>query len=119
LSCHKLNGPAFAQSFAAQVCDAKLKFRSRSITATDCVDYADTFAHQVMHVYEVRPRKDKRGVDLISDALPFSRLWHLKVSDAIGYAEHYSRSHDGVISRVTKWSGFLTFSAFFYSFSGF
>jgi hypothetical protein len=23
------------------------------------------------HVYEVRPRKDRRGVDLISDALPF------------------------------------------------
>ena len=28
-----------------------------------------------MHVYEVRPRKDHRGVDLISDALPFGRLW--------------------------------------------
>jgi hypothetical protein len=28
-----------------------------------------------MHVFEVRPRKDKRGVDLISDALPFGRLW--------------------------------------------
>jgi hypothetical protein len=28
-----------------------------------------------MHVYEVRPRKDKRGVDLISDALPFGGLW--------------------------------------------
>jgi len=27
------------------------------------------------HLYEVRPRKDKRGFDLISDALPFSRLW--------------------------------------------
>jgi hypothetical protein len=27
-----------------------------------------------MHLYEVRPRKDKRGVDLISDALPFGRL---------------------------------------------
>jgi hypothetical protein len=26
-----------------------------------------------MHVYEVRPRKDGRGVDLISDALPFGR----------------------------------------------
>ena len=27
------------------------------------------------HVYEVRPRKDKRGVvDLISDALPIGRL---------------------------------------------
>jgi hypothetical protein len=28
-----------------------------------------------MHVYEVRPRKDKRGVDLISDALPFGQLF--------------------------------------------
>ena len=25
------------------------------------------------HIYQVRPRKDKRGFDLISDALPFSR----------------------------------------------
>src|SRR5215813_3223102 len=32
-----------------------------------------------MHIYEVRrPRKDKRGVDLISDALPFGRLWYDK-----------------------------------------
>jgi hypothetical protein len=28
------------------------------------------------HIYEVRPRKDKRGVDLVSDALPFGRLWY-------------------------------------------
>jgi hypothetical protein len=28
-----------------------------------------------MRLYEVRPRKDKRGVDLISDALSFGRLW--------------------------------------------
>ena len=28
------------------------------------------------HVYKVPPRKDHRGVDLISDALPFSRLWY-------------------------------------------
>jgi hypothetical protein len=27
-----------------------------------------------MHVYEVRPRKDKRGADLISDVLPFERI---------------------------------------------
>jgi hypothetical protein len=26
------------------------------------------------HIYEVRPRKDRRGFDLISDALPFGRL---------------------------------------------
>jgi hypothetical protein len=27
-----------------------------------------------MHVYEVRPRRDHRGFDLISDVLPFGRL---------------------------------------------
>jgi len=26
---------------------------------------------QSTHVYEVSPRKDKRGVDLISNAMPF------------------------------------------------
>ena len=48
-------------------------------------------------VYEVRPRKDKRGVDLISDALPFGRLWYDTPDNAIGYAMHSSRSHDAVI----------------------
>jgi len=28
------------------------------------------------HLYEVRPRKDRRSFDLISDALPFGRLWN-------------------------------------------
>jgi hypothetical protein len=27
------------------------------------------------HLYEVRPRKDRLGVDLISDVLPFGRLY--------------------------------------------
>ena len=52
------------------------------------------------HVYEVRPRKHKRGVDLISDVLPFGRLWYGEpnaVADAIGYAQHRSRSHDAGI----------------------
>jgi hypothetical protein len=49
------------------------------------------------HVYEIRPRKDKRGVDLISDALPFGRLWYDTPAHAIGYAMHNSRSHDAVI----------------------
>ena len=26
---------------------------------------------EIKHVYEVRPRKDKHGFDLISDTLPF------------------------------------------------
>jgi hypothetical protein len=52
------------------------------------------------HVYEVRPRKDKRGLDLISDVLPFGRLWYdgpNAVTNAIGYAMHDSRSHHAVI----------------------
>jgi hypothetical protein len=28
------------------------------------------------HVYEVRPLKDGRVVDLIADALPFGKLWY-------------------------------------------
>jgi hypothetical protein len=48
-------------------------------------------------VYGVRPRKDKRGFDLIFDALPFGALWYTKADDAVGYAQFYSRSHDIVI----------------------
>ena len=47
-----------------------------------------------MHAYEVRPRKDKRGVDLISDALPFGRLWYGEpdaISDAVRYAQVLQR----------------------------
>jgi len=50
-----------------------------------------------MHLYEVRPRNDQHGVDLISDALPFGRLWYDAPDNAISYAMHYSRSHDAVI----------------------
>jgi len=52
------------------------------------------------HVYEVRPRKDHRGVDLISDALPFGRVWYGEpnaISNAIDHAKFRSRSHDAVI----------------------
>jgi hypothetical protein len=50
-----------------------------------------------MHTYEVPPRNDKRAVDLISDVLPFGRLWYDTPDNAIGYAMHSSRSHDAVI----------------------
>jgi hypothetical protein len=53
-----------------------------------------------LHVYEVRPCKDHRGVDLISDVLPFGRLWYGEpsaISNAIGYAKFFSRSHDVVV----------------------
>jgi hypothetical protein len=43
--------------------------------------------------------KYHRGVDLISDVLPFGRLWYGEPDHAIRYAMHSSRSHDAV-SRV-------------------
>ena len=53
-----------------------------------------------MHVYEVRPRKDRRGFNLISDVLPFGALWYTKPDDAVDYAKFYSRSHDAGDSRL-------------------
>jgi hypothetical protein len=47
--------------------------------------------------YELRPRKDHRGVDLISDALPFGRLWYTESGDAVEYAKFFSRAHDAFI----------------------
>jgi hypothetical protein len=54
----------------------------------------------MLHAYEIRPRKDKCGVDLISDARPFDRLWYGEpdaIANAIGYAKFRSRSDDAVI----------------------
>jgi hypothetical protein len=42
-------------------------------------------------------QRPPRGVDLISDVLPFGRLWYDTPDNAIGYAMHSSRSHDAVI----------------------
>jgi hypothetical protein len=53
------------------------------------------------------PRRDKRGVNLISNVLPFGRLWYggpNAVTAAIAYAMHYSRTADAVI-RVYDSSG--------------
>ena len=48
------------------------------------------------HVYEVRRRKDYRGVDLISDVPPFGRFWYAEpdaVSNAIDYAKFRPAAH--------------------------
>ena len=50
-----------------------------------------------MHVYEVRPRKDDRGVDLISHVLPFGALLSGE-PDAINNAIEYAKLH----SRYTR-----------------
>ena len=51
-------------------------------------------------VYEIRPRADKHGVDLVSDALPYSPMWYRgpkAIRDAIDHAKFFSRSHDAAI----------------------
>ena len=53
-----------------------------------------------MHVYEVRPRKDKRGADLISDVLPFGRLWYGE-PNAVNNAIDYARSA-AQLSRIRR-----------------
>jgi hypothetical protein len=43
---------------------------------------------------------DNRSVDPISDVLPFGRLWYAEpdaISNAVGYAKFYSRSHHAAI----------------------
>jgi hypothetical protein len=63
------------------------------------------FVTQKMHTYEICSCKDKCGFDLISDALPFGRLWYGEpnaVSNAIGYTKFRSRSHDAVIRVYDK-----------------
>ena len=44
-------------------------------------------------------REDHRGVDLVSDVLPFRRLWYGEpnaVSNAVDYAKFCSRSSNAV-----------------------
>lgn len=59
------------------------------------------------HVYEIRPREDRRGFDLIGDCLPLGLLWFEgpeAIDDAVNYARFFSRSHPAVI-RVFDESG--------------
>jgi hypothetical protein len=61
---------------------------------------ADPLPERCAHLGSPPACKDHRGVDLISDALPFDRLWYGEpnaITNAIGYAKFYSRSHDAVI----------------------
>jgi hypothetical protein len=51
-------------------------------------------------IYEIRPRLDGGGWNLISDVLRFGRLWFAgpnAITNAIKFAKLNSRSHDAVI----------------------
>ena len=52
------------------------------------------------HVYEIRPRKDGRGLDLISERLPLGVLWFEgadAIGDAFNYARAFSYPHPAII----------------------
>jgi hypothetical protein len=76
-----------------------LAYRNKALPAFPFRQRIDV-SNMPKHVYEVRPRKDHRGVNLISDALPFGALWYGEpdaISNAVNYARFYSRSHPAVI----------------------
>ena len=90
----------FRRHLAARGAVVSVRFDNRRSVCATGKAVSVISAQMSPHIYEVRPRKDKRGVNLISDALPFGRLWYAgpdAVANAIGYAEHRSRSHDAVI----------------------
>jgi hypothetical protein len=60
--------------------------RGRVQKAVNTLDTVSLLCHLAASVF-----------DLISDALPFGRLWYTKVSHAVGYAKFYRRSHHTVI----------------------
>ena len=54
----------------------------------------------MQHVYEVRPLRDRQGAALISDALPFGRLWFggpNPINNALDFAKFYGRACDVII----------------------
>jgi hypothetical protein len=54
------------------------------------------------HAYQGRSRKDHRGLDLISDALPFGRLW---------YADPASQQQTPRLSRLNPLANVVTLTA--------
>jgi hypothetical protein len=53
-------------------------------------------------VYDIRPRKDRDGFDLISDRLQYGPIWYAgpdAVRNAVAYAKYLSssRSHKAII----------------------
>jgi hypothetical protein len=77
---------------------AKAAIGEMSFVSDDKVssEHSSSCAFSLQHVYEARLRKNKRGIDLISHALPFGRPRYEEAPDAVEYAKFYSRSHDAV-----------------------
>jgi hypothetical protein len=81
---------------ARGVLKTSMKLVQQRWTGSDRLKHATT----PIHIYEIRPRADHHGVDLISDTLPYSPLWYRgpkAITDAIDHAKFFSRSHDAMV----------------------
>jgi hypothetical protein len=68
---------------------------------------------QIKRVYEVRPRKDHRSVDLIlkcCHSVGCGTGEPDAVSTAVEYAKFFSRSHDAVIRRPASFKYYILVS---------
>ena len=74
-----------------------MKTPRQNITPFTLSDGAVNDSRLRTHLYEVRPREHRHGIDLISDVLPFGRLLYAEVGEAVAYAKFDSRSHRAVI----------------------
>jgi hypothetical protein len=74
-----------------------MKISRQNVSAFRGGDGAVNDPDQKTHTYEVHPRKDHYGVNLISSVLPFGRLLYLEVREAVAYAKFYSHLHDATI----------------------
>jgi hypothetical protein len=66
---------------------SKLKFFAEWLPAASSSSIALRGEGKFVNVYQIRPRKNRRDVDLISDVLPLGRLWYGEpnaASNAIG-----------------------------------
>ena len=72
--------------------------KGRNVDRVRCFHLGKMSSSQ--HVYEIRPRKDRRGLDLISERLPLGVLWFEGADaneDAVNYARAFSYPHPAII----------------------
>jgi hypothetical protein len=66
---------------------------SRRFTQFPCPNLSEVIEESMpVHRYEVRPRPDRRAFDLISDQVPFGRLWYTEAdAGLLGFDRVWAR----------------------------
>src|SRR5678815_3011329 len=95
--------------FRVLLCDSReTHFKTKECWSRMMFSLAQTMSTS-QHLYEVRPRKDRRGIDLIGERLPLGVLWFEgpdAIEDAVNYARSFSHPHPAIV-RVLDESGTL------------